>query len=422
MPPRPESRSRGKRLVEVAILGTVALAACAPRKPARDPRPEQEAYVALVLAEAGAAEGGLEAALGARESPFASVRDRAELAVARLDPAGAGRPVPLEPDPLDVRRQEILDEGRWVLSAAGADARALRRSLAEKLAEQLPGERDERARWAIAWVLSQLAPEEPAAIGALSMAARYPNLVAAAFALEGLSKGKPPSGEVVRGVRSLVGDEARFWIVREAACRTLERWLDRGELPADESEPARAALHAHGPLLPAFELGLPGHGGGPRRPSDPELLRRLVFKSLRNPRAVVTVAGRGEFLIEIHALEAPLHAFDFASRALRGDWSGRRIERVDPLSGVLFTSGDPGSPLAAEPSPREILRGAVLSPLEIGGGFFIAHLPLPAHYGKTCPWGRVALGMEVVDTLRAGDVIESIRLLDPVGRPITRSE
>lgn len=384
---------------------------------ARDPRVEQDAYVDLVLAEVGILEDGTGVARRALESPFASVRGRARLTVARLtgDPGSvsSGSETPDE----DSVRQSILDEGRRVLAAIEPGAVAARQALVERLSRRLPSERDERARWAIAWVLSRLGEDGSSALDALAGVTADPNFFVSVRAWEGLARGKPRR-ELELG--SCLDDPAVFWITREAACRTFASWLARGELGRDVAVEVAALLEARKPLATPLTLSFPAAVSVPRRAADPDLLRALLQRSLRNPRALVRVEGRGEFLIEIHAFETPLHALDFASRVIDRAWEGRRIERSDPLGGVLISSGDSTSPLVPEVVPGEILRGSVLSPGELGGGFFVAHLPLPEHYGKLFPWGRVALGMEVVDQLREGDVVTSIRLLDPLGRPILR--
>src|SRR5205814_1066559 len=72
--------------------------------------------------------------------------------------------------------------------------------------------------------------------------------------------------------------------------------------------------------------------------------------------------------------------------------------------------GGPGHTLRCELSPLRYARGAVgmaLSGKDTGGSqFFVVHSAQPHLEGKYTVFGRVVEGMEVVDALLPGDLIE----------------
>jgi cyclophilin family peptidyl-prolyl cis-trans isomerase/HEAT repeat protein len=142
---------------------------------------------------------------------------------------------------------------------------------------------------------------------------------------------------------------------------------------------------------------------------------------LYTPRAFIqTKLGRIEIHLDI--VEAPLTAESFMSLARRGFFDGLTFHRVVP--GFVIQGGDPrgdgnggpGYTLRCEIGERPYGRGAVgmaLSGKDTGGSqFFITHVPTPHLDGGYTIFGRVANGMDVVDRIRPGDVIESIEIWD----------
>ena len=142
---------------------------------------------------------------------------------------------------------------------------------------------------------------------------------------------------------------------------------------------------------------------------------------LYTPRAFIqTKLGR----IEIHldVVESPLTSRNFMSLARRGYFDGLTFHRVVP--GFVVQGGDPrgdgdggpGYTLRCEVGERSYGRGVVgmaLSGKDTGGSqFFITHVPTPHLDGGYTVFGRVASGMDVVDRIRPGDVIESVEIWD----------
>lgn len=361
--PREMRRTWAEVFAATCAIATLASCKAAP-SPTRFVE-QQDAVVEVVLAEVGAFPDGptrISRALGSR---YERVRKRAELATTRLRARGI---LPL-PDAggtaADLTQRKPLSPGlesqdplarQSASLVLGRDAPAgVENSEAvARLLEALKTEKDERARWAMVWAVGKLAPELPEVRSALEPLLHDPNLFAAAFA-ECALKGSP-------GFR----------------------------------------LASSAPLHEAPDLAL---------------VSRILFPSLRNPKVELRIAGRGELMLELFPFEAPLHVAAFVKVVSAGGLEGRRIARVDPFAGVLIARSSSATRVPDETWSRPCLRGCVLSPDEAPGTMYIASLPLPDADGRLAVWGRVALGLAVIDTLREGDSIESVQLLDPLGRP-----
>ncbi len=121
-------------------------------------------------------------------------------------------------------------------------------------------------------------------------------------------------------------------------------------------------------------------------------------------------------------MEAPLAAQSFMSLSRRGFFNGLTFHRVVP--GFVIQggcprgdgNGGPGYSLRCELSERPYGRGSVgmaLSGKDTGGSqFFITHVPTPQLDAGYALVGQVAAGMEVVDRIRPGDVIQRVEIWD----------
>lgn len=140
---------------------------------------------------------------------------------------------------------------------------------------------------------------------------------------------------------------------------------------------------------------------------------------LFTPRAIVhTRHGRIEIHLDI--VEAPLTSASFMELARRGFYNGLPFHRVVP--GFVVQGGDPrgdgsggpGYTLRCEIGQRFYGRGAVgmaLAGKDTGGSqFFVAAAPQPHLDGGYTIFGWVASGMEVVDKIRPGDLIERVEI------------
>lgn len=130
------------------------------------------------------------------------------------------------------------------------------------------------------------------------------------------------------------------------------------------------------------------------------------------------VTDRGAIEVEFLPEEAPIHAFNFITRAESGFYDGTRFHRVIP--GFMIQGGDPnsrgedrslygqGGPIVAiphefNPTPHEpgILSMARVSDKRAGAGsqFFIMHGRTPSLDNEYTVFGRVTSGMDVVDAI-----------------------
>ncbi|HKC10503.1 MAG TPA: peptidylprolyl isomerase, partial [Vicinamibacteria bacterium] len=180
-----------------------------------------------------------------------------------------------------------------------------------------------------------------------------------------------------------------------------------------------AALKARGDAPPPP----PGAESVERPPLDYRLAMAPYepFPSLPlfTPRAFIHTSY-GPIEIHLDIVEAPLTSASFIDLARRGFYNGLPFHRVEPnfvIQGGCPRgdgNGGPGYTLRDEIGERPYGRGAVgmaLSGKDTGGSqFFITHSPQPHLDGGYALFGQVVSGMEVVDKIRPGDVIERIEI------------
>ena len=140
---------------------------------------------------------------------------------------------------------------------------------------------------------------------------------------------------------------------------------------------------------------------------------------LYSPRAILHTRY-GKIEIHLDVVETPLTTANFIDLARRGFYDGLTFHRVVP--GFVAQGGDPrgdgnggpGYSIRCEDGERPYARGAVgmaLSGKDTGGSqFFITYSPQPHLDGGYTLFGRVADGMDVVDKIRPGDVIERVEI------------
>jgi peptidyl-prolyl cis-trans isomerase B (cyclophilin B) len=148
------------------------------------------------------------------------------------------------------------------------------------------------------------------------------------------------------------------------------------------------------------------------------------------PTAVISLEKGGEITLEFFAADAPKHVESFLALARKGFYDGTTFHRVepgfvvqggDPQSKTLpvgdpkIGTGGPGYTLKAEFNKRKHDRGILAmarsqDPDSAGSQFYITLGP--AHFldGKYTVFGRVVSGMEVVDGIKPGDRIKSIKI------------
>ncbi len=130
------------------------------------------------------------------------------------------------------------------------------------------------------------------------------------------------------------------------------------------------------------------------------------------------ITNQGTIEIEFYPDDAPIHVFNFISRAESGFYNDTRFHRVIP--GFMIQGGDPksrdgakhemgsGGPVSAIPHEfnerthaRGVLSMARVGDKRLGAGsqFFIMHADTPRLDREYTVFGRVTSGMNVVDTI-----------------------
>ena len=193
-------------------------------------------------------------------------------------------------------------------------------------------------------------------------------------------------------VRAGLGD--KDWAVRVRTAELLAK-LDPSADHRLAIRPAPAATTAYG---------------------DPELIGPPY-----SPHVFIeTVRGTIEF--ELAVLDAPQTSRNFVALARKGFFNGLQVHRVVP--NFVMQDGDPrgdgeggpGYTIRDELNERPYLRGTVgmaLAWRDTGGSqFFITHSPQPHLDARYTVFGHVINGMDVVDRIQVGDVIQRVRVWD----------
>lgn len=135
--------------------------------------------------------------------------------------------------------------------------------------------------------------------------------------------------------------------------------------------------------------------------------------------AVTLTTNRGDIVIDLFPEHAPKTVNNFLFLVDEGFYDGITFHRVIP--NFMIQGGDPtgtgrGGPGytfedEVEDNPlrheRGVLSMANAGPDTNGSQFFITHAPQPHLDGRHTVFGRVSDGLDVVDTISQGDVIES---------------
>ncbi len=154
---------------------------------------------------------------------------------------------------------------------------------------------------------------------------------------------------------------------------------------------------------------------------------RALGRIGRSVRAVVTTS-KGSFTMDLLPDAAPLTVDNFVQLAQRGYYRNVTIHRVVP--NFVIQDGDPrgdgnggpGYQIRCEINQVAYDRAAVgmaLSGKDTGGSqWFVTHAPQPHLDGGYTVFGRVVLGMDVVDRIVRGDVIQSITIREGRSRGV----
>lgn len=265
-----------------------------------------------------------------------------------------------------------------------------------------------------------------------------------------LALGRPDYQLVMTAARALTSpparDEAVAALVDALARITAERRdtsrdarmaiLTRlQELGADGSAGSRPDADALRPYLTDFDPAIAARAGEIRRgwqlppatvaprPLPRPAITQDAIDALRGARLRFTMSGRGSFEVGLLMDEAPLSSLRVAGRAREGYYDGLTFHRVAP--NFVVQGGSPGAneymgdgpymrdEVGLLPHARGTLgistRGRDTGDAQI----FINLVDSPRLDHTYTVFAEVLAGMEVVDRLLEGDVIERVELLPP---------
>jgi cyclophilin family peptidyl-prolyl cis-trans isomerase len=214
-------------------------------------------------------------------------------------------------------------------------------------------------------------------------------------------------------------------------------WLARTILPLATDvhvavrRRAREALLGRPQLLLAFDAAELDAADQDRPSPFPESLSAALDEFLEEPVAGLRVTtSAGIFTIEFAGVASPINQANLVSLARSGFYAGLSFHRVVP--GFVVQGGDPrgdgyGGPGYVVPCEWSNLRyergtvGIALAGKDTGGSqFFVTQTPQPHLDARYTVVGQVGEGLEVIDRLLPGDVIEAVEVvysLAPAGAP-----
>ncbi len=156
-------------------------------------------------------------------------------------------------------------------------------------------------------------------------------------------------------------------------------------------------------------------------------LTRVLFWSAMKDISNIKInvkTSRGDITISMFANDAPVTCASFLNLVVKGFYNGLKFHRVIPdfmIQGGDPTgtgTGGPGYKFECECKPwlkhdkPGILSMANAGPNTNGSQFFITHVPTPHLDGKHTVFGEVTDGLDVVNSIIGGDIIESIEVID----------
>jgi len=130
---------------------------------------------------------------------------------------------------------------------------------------------------------------------------------------------------------------------------------------------------------------------------------------------------RGPIRLELYPDKAPLTVANFVNLARRGFYDGLNFHRV--IADFMVQGGCPEGSGRGGPGyrfedetgngvrhERGVLSMANAGPNTNGSQFFITHVATPWLDGKHTVFGKVVEGLDVVDAVRQGDKIKSVKI------------
>jgi peptidyl-prolyl cis-trans isomerase B (cyclophilin B) len=136
--------------------------------------------------------------------------------------------------------------------------------------------------------------------------------------------------------------------------------------------------------------------------------------------SALIVTNRGEIEVSLNDRAAPTTVANFVNLAQRGFYDGLTFHRVEARFMIQTGdprgdgTGDPGYRFSGETNLRHNRPGVISTansgPGTDGSQFFITHVPTPHLDGRHSVFGSVTRGMDVVNSIRRGDIVERITI------------
>jgi len=279
------------------------------------------------------------------------------------------------------------------------------------------------SEYAIPDVLRALAAFKPPDLASVAIAQMKESDVIIRGTAADLLGDLPPSEEITRALAA-AWPQAANDTLNDAALSILDT-LGKQKTPA-ANDLIKEALKSGDPLIRRRAVALlKANGAGDfssqigtvqTRNTEADYKRALA-RIGKSTRAVVTTS-KGSFTIDLLPDVAPLTVDNFVQLAQRDYFRNITIHRVVP--NFVIQDGDPrgdgnggpGYQIRCEINQVPYDRAAVgmaLSGKDTGGSqWFVTHSPQPHLDGGYTVFGRVVTGMDVVDKIVRGDVIQSV--------------
>jgi peptidyl-prolyl cis-trans isomerase B (cyclophilin B) len=139
-------------------------------------------------------------------------------------------------------------------------------------------------------------------------------------------------------------------------------------------------------------------------------------------KKAVIETEKGNIVIELFEKDAPNTVANFESLIKKGFYNGLIFHRVIP--GFVIQggcphgtgTGGPGYKIKCEINPNKHVRGSLSmahAGKDTGGSqFFVCYDAFPHLDGLHTVFGKVLEGMEVVDTIKQGDKMKEVTIVD----------
>jgi cyclophilin family peptidyl-prolyl cis-trans isomerase/HEAT repeat protein len=279
------------------------------------------------------------------------------------------------------------------------------------------------SEYAIPDVLRALAAFKPQDLGSVAIAQLKESDVIIRGTAADLLGDLPPSEEITRALAA-TWPQAANDTLNDAALSILDTLGKQKTTAANDL--IKEALKSGDPLIRRRAVALlKTNGVGDfssqigtvqTRNTDADYKRALA--RIGKPARAVVTTSKGSFTIDLLPEAAPLTVDNFVQLAQRDYFRNITIHRVVP--NFVIQDGDPrgdgnggpGYQIRCEINQVPYDRAAVgmaLSGKDTGGSqWFVTHSPQPHLDGGYTVFGRVVTGMDVVDKIVRGDVIQSV--------------